>query len=164
MACECGNCIDYSVLERIIEESRGKEGILINVLHSAQEHYGALTPDIQKKIAEGLNIPLSQVYGTVTFYHFFTMVPKGKYVIKICTGTACYVRGANKLVESFADKLNVEVGGTTSDGLFSLETVRCVGACSLAPVVTVNDVDIYKRVTPKEIDGIIEGYRQKEAE
>lgn len=161
--CSCNCQTDYSYLDRIIEENKSREGILINVLHAAQTHYGALTPDIQKKIADGLSIPLSVVYGTVTFYHFFTMIPKGKYVIKICTGTACYVRGANRLVESFAEKLGVEVGGTTPDGLFSLETVRCVGACSLAPVVTVNDIDIFKRVTTKEVDGIIAGYRKKEA-
>jgi NADH-quinone oxidoreductase subunit E len=161
--CNCECQVDYSFLDKLIEDNKDKEGILINVLHAAQTRYGALTEDIQKRIAKGLNVPLSQVYGTVTFYHFFTMVQKGKYVIKICTGTACYVRGANKLVEEFAKKLNIEVGGTTKDGLFSLETVRCVGACSLAPVVVVNDVDIYKRVTPKEIDKIIAGYKEKEA-
>ncbi|MGM0606943.1 MAG: NAD(P)H-dependent oxidoreductase subunit E [Candidatus Muiribacteriota bacterium] len=161
--CGCEKQIDFSYLDDLIEKNKTKEGILINVLHAAQTEYGALTPAIQKRISDGLSIPLSVIYGTVTFYHFFNMVPKGKYVIKICTGTACYVRGANKLVEQFAEKLNIEPGSTTRDGMFSLETVRCVGACSLAPVVVVNDVDIYKRVTQKEIDGIIEGYRKKEA-
>lgn len=158
-SCENGKETDFSLLDNIIEENRDNEGILINVLHKAQTHYGALTPQIQKRISEGLNIPLSEVYGTITFYHFFTMVPKGKYVVKICTGTACYVRGANKLVEKFSEKLGIEVGGTTDDGLFSLETVRCVGACSLAPVVTVNDEDIFKRVSAKEIDDIIAKYK-----
>ncbi|PLX17442.1 MAG: NAD(P)H-dependent oxidoreductase subunit E [Candidatus Muiribacterium halophilum] len=158
-SCENGKETDFSLLDNIIEENRDNEGILINVLHKAQTHYGALTPQIQKRISEGLNIPLSEVYGTITFYHFFTMVPKGKYVVKICTGTACYVRGANKLVEQFSEKLGIEVGGTTDDGLFSLETVRCVGACSLAPVVTVNDEDIFKRVSAKEIDDIIAKYK-----
>jgi len=157
--CEQEKETDFSFLDGIIEENRNNEGILINVLHQAQTHYGALTPEIQKRISEGLDIPLSEVYGTITFYHFFTMVPKGKYVVKICIGTACYVRGADKLVEQFAEKLKIEVGGTTDDGLFSLETVRCVGACSLAPVVTVNDEDIFKRVTTKEIDNIIAKYR-----
>ncbi|MFW5782469.1 MAG: NAD(P)H-dependent oxidoreductase subunit E [Candidatus Muiribacteriaceae bacterium] len=162
MTCKCEKNTDFNSLDKLIADSRDQEGILINVLHQAQTMYGALTPEIQNRIAEGLNIPLSQVYGTVTFYHFFTMVPKGRYIIKICTGTACYVRGANKLVESFSEKLGIPVGGTTEDGLFSLETVRCVGACSLAPVVVVNDVDIFKRVTPNETDGIIRKYREAE--
>jgi NADH-quinone oxidoreductase subunit E/NADP-reducing hydrogenase subunit HndA len=134
-------------------------GELINVLHKVQGTFGYLPAEIQEVVAQELDIPLAKVYGVVTFYSFFTMVPKGKHPISICTGTACYVRGAEKVLEEFKKELNVQVGETTGDGKFSISCLRCVGACGLAPVVMVGD-KTYGRVAPEMVKDILDEYKE----
>lgn len=130
---------------------------LINVLHKAQGIFGYLPAEVQEIVARELKIPVAKVYGIVTFYSFFTMIPKGQNPVSICMGTACYVRGAEKVLEEFKKKLNVEVGETTKDGKFSLNCLRCVGACGLAPVVMVGD-KTYGRVSPDGVQEILAEY------
>jgi len=139
----------YEELDKFIEKVQGDSSALIEVLHKVQEH-----------IAEKLNVPASKVYGVVTFYSFFTMKPRGKYQIKVCLGTACYVKGADRLMDRFKEELGIEEGEVTKDGLFSLHGVRCLGACSMAPVVMIGEKDFYGRVTPDEIPKIIRKYIQ----
>lgn len=146
-------------LQKIIEKYKNTEGALIPVLHEAQELYGYLPLEVQKKIAEGLNVPLAEVYGVVTFYTQFSLNPKGKYKIQICMGTACYVKGSGAILEKLKEKLELNVGECTEDGKFSLEACRCIGACGLAPVMTIND-DVYGRLVPDDIEGIIEKYKE----
>ena len=110
---------------------------LINVLHTCQEHFGYLPAEVQEVVSDGLNMPVAKIYGVVTFYSFFTMTPKGKHPISICLGTACYVRGAEKVLDEFKKELGIQVGESTKDNKFSLSSLRCVGACGLAPVVLV---------------------------
>lgn len=130
---------------------------LINVLHSCQEHFGYLPAEIQEVVAEKLNVPVARVYGVVTFYSFFTMVPKGKHPISICLGTACYVRGAEKVMDEFRKELGIKVGQCTADNKFSLSSLRCVGACGLAPVVLVGE-KTYGRVSPDDVKNILKEY------
>lgn len=151
------------LIKSICARYKNDEHELINVLHEVQHHLGYLPEEVQQGIATELKIPVAKVYGVVTFYSFFTMTPKGKYDISICLGTACYVRGGELIVEEFKRRLNIGVGGTTSDGLFSLNSIRCVGACGLAPVVSVGE-KIYGRVTPQQVRRIIDEYIQKEEE
>ncbi len=130
---------------------------LINVLHAAQGLFGYLPAEVQELVANELNLPLAHVYGVVTFYSFFSMTPKGEFPISICMGTACYVRGAEKVLDEFKRLLNVKVGETTPDGKYSVSCLRCVGACGLAPVVTVGE-KVYGRVTADDVKGIIAEY------
>lgn len=130
---------------------------LINILHEAQELHGYLPREVQEIIARQLNIPVSKVYGVVTFYSFFTMTPKGEHPISVCMGTACYVRGAEKVLDEFKRILKIEVGETTPDGKFSLSSLRCVGACGLAPVVLIGE-KVYGRVTPAEVEKILKEF------
>lgn len=130
---------------------------LINVLHGCQEHFGYLPAEVQEVISEHLNVPVAKIYGVVTFYSFFTMTPKGKHPISICMGTACYVRGAEKVLEEFKKELGIKVGESTRDNKFSLSSLRCVGACGLAPVVLVGD-KTYGRVAPDDVKGILKEY------
>jgi len=131
---------------------------LINILHKSQEHFGYLPAEIQEAIASKLNIPVAQVYGVVTFYSFFTMTPKGRHPISICMGTACYVRGAEKVLDEFKKELSIQVGQTTADGKFSLSSLRCVGACGLAPVVLIGE-KTYGRVAPDDVQDILKEYQ-----
>ncbi len=135
-----------------------EKGELINVLHAAQGIFGYLPAEVQEIVAEELNVSVAHVYGVVTFYSFFTMTPKGKYPISICMGTACYVRGAEKVLDEFKRHLNIKVGETTANGDFSISCLRCVGACGLAPVVTVGE-KVYGRVAPEDVKGIIAEYK-----
>jgi NADP-reducing hydrogenase subunit HndA len=130
---------------------------LINVLHKCQEHFGYLPAEVQEVISNALVVPVAKVYGVVTFYSFFTMTPKGKHPISICMGTACYVRGAEKVLDEFKKELGLQVGQTSTDGKFSLSSLRCVGACGLAPVVMVGD-KTYGRVAPDDVRNIIKEY------
>jgi len=130
---------------------------LINILHKTQEHFGYLPAEIQDAVADKLNISTAQVYGVVTFYSFFTMTPKGKHPISICMGTACYVRGAERILDEFKKELGLQVGQTTPDGKFSLSSLRCVGACGLAPVVIVGN-KTYGRVAPDDVKAILKEY------
>jgi len=147
-----------------VEELRGvckkfnhEGGELINVLHAAQELFGYLPAEVQELVANELNVSIAHVYGVVTFYSFFSMIPKGEHPISICMGTACYVRGAEKVLDEFKRHLDVKVGETTEDGKFSISCLRCVGACGLAPVVTVGE-KVYGRVAAEDVKGILEEY------
>jgi NADH:ubiquinone oxidoreductase subunit E len=157
-ACSTENDERYQKLDGVIREYQGKPGALIPVLHQAQQIFGYLPKDVQIKIAEGLNLPLSEVYGVITFYSLFTTEPRGEHTIGVCMGTACYVKGASQILQEIQKQLDVEVGGTTKEGLFSLTVTRCLGACGLAPVLTIDD-DVYGRLTPDKIKEILDSYR-----
>jgi NADH-quinone oxidoreductase E subunit len=147
----------YERIGQIIDEYKDKEGSLIQILHLAQGIYGHLPMELQQFIAKKLDIPLSKVYGVVTFYSFFTTQPRGENTIRVCLGTACYVRGGKKIIEKLKELLDIEVGETTTDGKFTLEVMRCIGACGLAPAITIND-KVYKQVNPEKLQGILEKY------
>lgn len=144
-------------IKEICKSFNNKEGELINVLHKVQSTFGYLPAEIQEVVAQELNVAVAKVYGVVTFYSFFTMLPKGKHPISICTGTACYVRGAEKVLDEIKKELKIEVGETTGDGKFSISCLRCVGACGLAPVVMVGE-KTYGRVSPEMVKDIIAEY------
>ncbi|MEG6614104.1 NADH-quinone oxidoreductase subunit NuoE [Pseudoclostridium thermosuccinogenes] len=157
--CCCGQVDERELkLQEIIDKYKNTRGALIPVLHEAQEVYGYLPLSVQKKISEGLDIPLSEVYGVITFYTQFSLNPKGKYKIQLCMGTACYVKGSNLILEKLKEMLGIDVGECTEDGKFSLEACRCIGACGLAPVMMIND-DVYGKLVPDDIKGIIEKYK-----
>jgi NADH:ubiquinone oxidoreductase subunit E len=147
----------FQELNRIISGHQGKPGALILVLHKAQNLFGYLPREVQRRVADGLGIPLSEVSGVVTFYSFFSMVPKGRHTIKVCLGTSCYVRGGQRLIGDLQKKLSLDVGGTTEDRKFSLEVVRCIGACGLSPAMTVGE-DVFGRVKNTKIGEILEKY------
>lgn len=149
---------NVSKIKNICNEFNNDKGELINVLHKTQNTFGYLPEEVQEIIAENLNTSLAHVYGVVSFYSFFTMVPKGDYPINICMGTACYVRGAEKVLNEFKDILKIQVGQTTKDEKFSLNSLRCVGACGLAPVVLVGE-KVYGRVTLDGVQEIINEYK-----
>ena len=144
----------YDELKRFIDALPTKQGELIRVLHRAQGIFGYLPREVQVFVARELEVPVSKVYGVVSFYSYFTMKPKGKYEISVCMGTACYVRGAENVLEELRKKLAIEPGETTPDGKFSRRSLRCVGACGLAPVMMVGD-KVYGRVTPDMVDSIL---------
>ena len=138
-------------------------GELINILHGVQDPLGYLPKEVQELIALELGISAARVYGVVSFYSFFTMKPKGKYPISVCMGTACYVRGGEKVLDEFRRQLGIEVGGTTPDGLFSLDSLRCVGACGLAPVVMIGP-RVYGRLKVTDVKGILDEIQALEKE
>lgn len=144
-------------IKDICDSFGNKPGELINVLHKTQEHFGYLPEEVQKEVAVNLNMSLAKVYGVVSFYTFFTMTPKGKYPISVCMGTACFVRGAEKIVEAVEKELNIKVGGITEDGKFSLDCLRCIGACGLAPVMMIGG-KVHGRLEPGMIKGILDSY------
>ena len=139
------------------------EGLLIGVLHKAQDIFDYLPEEVQNHVAQRLRVPVSKVYGVVSFYSFFNMSPKGKVRVNICTGTACFVRGCQKIVDEFAKVMDCAPGTTTEDGMFSLDCLRCVGACGLAPVLSVNGIT-YGRVTAGEVKGIVDAEVSKLSE
>ena len=148
-----------SKVDKCIARNKGKPGSLIPVLEECQEIVGYLPVEIQEYIGKGLNVPGSTVYGVVTFYSLFSMTPKGRHTIKVCMGTACYVRGVAEVLNRLQSKFKLGVGDTTEDRQFSLETVRCLGACGLAPVVVV-DSDTYGGVTPDSIINVLKKYEK----
>ena len=159
--CKCGGTLTddrWMKLDQIIERHRGKRGALIPILHEAQELFGCLSEDVQLRVAESLGISPAEIYGIATFYSFFTLQPRGKHKIAVCLGTACYVRGASEILSALKKELQVEVNGTTSDGKFSLEVVRCLGACGLAPVMMIGD-NVYGRVKPDEVPNILKEFK-----
>lgn len=158
--CQCQSETEEEKLARIaeiIDEYKEREGSLIQILHLAQGIYGYLPMELQRFIAQKLDAPFSEVAGVVSFYSFFSTQPKGENTIRVCLGTACYVRGGKKIIERLRDLLGVEVGGTTTDGKFTLEVMRCIGACGLAPAITIND-KVFKQVNPDKLQGILEKY------
>ena len=148
-------------VEEVCEQFNNDPGELIAILHECQSKLGYLPEPVQRIVARKLGIPASKVYGVVTFYSFFTMTPKGKYPISVCLGTACYVRGADKLLEEFKRVLGIDVGQTTPDGKFSLDCLRCVGACGLAPVATIGE-KVYGRLNPADIKKIVSEFENRE--
>jgi len=142
----------------IITRFKGKPGALIPVLEQVQEVLGFLPKAVQMKVAKGLNIPVANVYGVVTFYSFFTMVPRGRHNIRVCLGTACYVRGSQKILNKLTGMLGIESGECTEDRRFSLETVRCLGACGLAPVKVIGN-DTHGQVKLAKLEGILDKYK-----
>ncbi len=155
--CGCENPLYKELGEFIAKQKKGRDS-LIPVLHKAQEFFGFLPVEVQEFVAKALDIPSSEVMGVVTFYHYFTMQPRGRHTINVCLGTACYVRGAKKVMEALTKELGIKIGETTGDKRFSLTTQRCFGACGLAPVIMINE-DVHGRVTPKKIQGILAQYK-----
>jgi len=158
--CSCKKETDKEKRERIaqiIDEYKDREGSLIQILHMAQGIYGYLPLDLLQFIAERIGKPLSEVYGVATFYSFFSVKPRGENTIRVCLGTACYVRGGKKIVERLKEILGIDVGGTTEDRKFTLEVMRCIGACGLAPAMSING-KVYKQVNPDKLEQILNQY------
>lgn len=153
-----GTAEQEAELKAQIEEHKGQPGALMPVLQAAQNIYGYLPIEVQKMVAEGLGVALSDVYGVATFYAQFSLQPKGEYKISVCLGTACYVKGSGAIFDLFSEKLGIKNGECTPDGKFSLDACRCIGACGLAPVLTVND-EVYGKLTNDDVDKILEKYK-----
>jgi NADH-quinone oxidoreductase subunit E/NADP-reducing hydrogenase subunit HndA len=147
----------FRQVQTAIEENRGQAGALIPVLQKAQTLIGYLPLPVLQTISRDLNIPLSTVYGVTTFYSFFTMVPRGKHIISTCMGTSCYVRGGERILNTLQKELSIEPGETTKDGIFSLEMVRCLGCCGLAPVVSIEE-KVYRRMSPTKMKEVLSSY------
>ncbi|MBE6662035.1 MAG: NAD(P)H-dependent oxidoreductase subunit E [Ruminococcaceae bacterium] len=145
-------------LRAVIEQYKGMEGNLLPVLQGAQEIYGYLPIEVQKIIAEGLDVSMTEIYGVASFYAQFKLNPDGEVAISVCLGTACYVKGAGELADKVTELVGVAAGETSPDGKYSFEATRCIGACGLAPVMTVNG-DVYGRITGKDVKGILEKYQ-----
>lgn len=148
----------FEELKEFIENLDETKGELITVLHKAQEIFGYLPMEVQEFISENTNIPISEIYGVITFYSFFTTTPKGEYPISVCMGTACYVNGAEKILNEIQRELGIKVGETTTDGKFSLDVLRCIGACGMAPVILIGK-KTYGRVKADEVKNILKEYR-----
>ena len=147
----------YAELEAYISENKDMDGALIPVMQKAQELFGYLSLETMELISERLDVPVAEIYGVATFYALFSLTPKGEYVISVCTGTACYVKGAQLVLDEVKKQLGIGSGETTKDGKFSIQDTRCLGCCGLAPVMTVNS-DVYGRITPDDVKGILEKY------
>ena len=147
-------------LDAAIQANKGQKGAVMVTLQEAQDIFGYVPKDIQIRIAEGLGVTLSEVYGVATFYSQFSLTPKGEHQISVCLGTACYVKGADKVLAELEKQLGIKSGECTEDGLFSLDSCRCVGACGLAPVMMVDD-EVYGKMTPDKVDAVLESYRKK---
>lgn len=159
--CGCsGNHVDEKLAraKEVINEHKNTKGALIPVLHEIQGLYGYLPEDVLQIVSTELNISMSEIYGVATFYSIFSLKPKGQYIIRVCMGTACYVKGAQLLLDKLSEELEVKVGETTKDGKYTLEATRCIGACGLAPALMVND-KVYGRLTKDDIKKILEEYK-----
>ena len=153
--CECIEKKIKEEMQEIMSKYKVEKDNLIPILNEVQEKYGYIPKQAQLEISNYLNIPMAEVYGVVTFYSRFTLEPKGKYNISVCLGTACYVKGSQKILDRLKEKLQIEEGKTTADGKFSIDTTRCVGACGIAPVFTVND-EVYGKATVKKLDEVLD--------
>ncbi len=150
----------YAQLQESINKHKGERGAVMPVLQEAMTIFGYVPQDVQEMIADGLGVTLAEVYGVSTFYSQFSLEPKGQNVIGVCLGTACYVKGSQKIIDKLTEELKVEPGRTTADGLFTLNATRCLGACGLAPVMMIND-EVYGRLTPDQVPAILDNYRAK---
>ena len=161
MSCKCG-CGNYSdeKLENILKKYKQDKNNLIQILNEIQVEYGYIPKFAQERISVYLDMPMAEIYGVITFYARFTLKPKGKYNIAVCLGTACFVKGSEKILDKVKEKLEIDVGETTKDGKFSIEATRCIGACGLAPVFTVND-EVYGKATPEMVDRVIDEYMNR---
>lgn len=157
--CICGNETKDEKLLAILHNYSQDKSNLIQILNEVQENYGYISKEAQVEISKYLNIPMAEVYGVITFYSRFTLKPKGKYNIAVCLGTACFVKGSEKVLEKVKEILKIDVGQTTEDGLFSIESTRCIGACGLAPVFTVNN-EVYGKATPELVEEVIKKYKE----
>ena len=160
MDCSCGNNPKDEEMNSILEKYSKDKSNLIQILNEVQENYGYIPKYSQISISEYLDIPLAEIYGVITFYARFTLKPKGKYNIAVCLGTACFVKGSEKVLDKAKEILKIDVGETTEDGKFSLEATRCIGACGLAPVFTVNE-EVYGKATPELMVKVIAEYKSK---
>lgn len=161
---KCKNCMEEKTvkeLEKILSGYSNDKSNLIQILNEVQEKFGYVPTVAQEEIAKYLGIEVAEVYGVVTFYSRFTLKPKGKYAISVCMGTACFVKGGEQILERVKQKLGIEEGQTTEDGKFSIDATRCIGACGLAPVFTVND-EVYGKATPQKVDEVLKEYQAKE--
>ncbi|MBK5252745.1 MAG: NAD(P)H-dependent oxidoreductase subunit E [Peptostreptococcaceae bacterium] len=149
---------NFAKLDQAIEANKDRKGALMPILHEAQGIFGALPIEVQTIISEKLDISLAEIYGVVTFYSRFSLVPKGEYVIGLCLGTACYVKGAQNILDRLETEIGIKVGETSEDGKFTLEATRCLGCCGLAPVMVIND-KVYGRLEPGQITGILKEYK-----
>jgi len=149
---------NFAALDQVIEANKDRKGALMPILHEAQNIFGALPIEVQTVISEKLDISLAEIYGVVTFYSQFSLVPKGEFVIGLCLGTACYVKGAQNILDRLETELGIKVGETSKDGKFTLEATRCLGCCGLAPVMVINE-KVYGRLEPGQITGIIKQYK-----
>ncbi len=152
------NNLLYDKLKAVIDQHKGERNPLIEILRSAQEIFGYLPVEVQEFIAREMDVPASKIYGVVTFYNFFTMKPRGKYTLNLCVGTACYVKGAPRLAQMIEEELGVKVGETTPDGRFTVSAVRCVGACSLAPVFVIGEETFGRVETREKMSEILKRY------
>ncbi|WP_243109428.1 NADH-quinone oxidoreductase subunit NuoE [Anaerophilus nitritogenes] len=152
----------FEQLSSYIDSLDTARGALIEILHKAQDLFGYLPRDVQLFVARKIGIPAAEVFGVVTFYSYFTTSPKGKHTISVCMGTACFVKGSDEIFQAFKEKLNINSQETTKDGLFTLNNVRCIGACGLAPVVMV-DEKVYGKVTLEDVEHIINTYRKEDS-
>ncbi len=159
MCSQCENKKD-DFIEKLFLEYKPIKDNLIQMLNEVQEHYGYVPIDVQKQLSEFLSIPMAEIYGVVTFYSRFSLKPKGKYNISVCLGTACFVKGSQKIMDRLIDRLKIKPGETTKDGLFSIEETRCVGACGLAPVFTVNG-EVYGKATVQKLDQVLDELMKK---
>ena len=148
----------YDRLDEVIAANKGQSGAVMRTLQTAQDIFGHVPKDVQIRIAEGLGTTLSDVYGVATFYSQFALEPRGEYIIGVCLGTACYVKGSNEVLNRVCKELDTKVGKTSSDGLFTIKDTRCLGACGLAPVMMIND-DVYGNMTPDKVPAILDKYR-----
>ena len=159
--CSCGENQKDEKLEKILTNHGKDKSNLIQILNEVQENYGYIPRHAQLAISEYLGIKMTEVYNVITFYSRFSLKPKGKYNVSVCLGTACFVKGSEKILDKLKEKLKIDVGQTTPDGKFSIEATRCIGACGLAPVFTVND-EVYGKATPELLDKVIDEYMAKE--
>ena len=158
--CDCQGKKDL-FLEKLFEEYLPVKDNLIQMLNEVQEHYGYVPMHVQKELSEFLNVPMAEIYGVVTFYSRFSLEPQGKYKISVCLGTACFVKGSQKIMDRLVDRLKIKEGETTKDGLFTIEQTRCVGACGLAPVFTVNG-EVYGKASVQKLDQVLDELIEKE--
>ena len=159
--CACGNNKRDEFFDELFSKYTKEKDNLIQILNEVQEHFGYIPKTAQMEISKYLNMPLAEIYGVITFYARFTLEPKGKYNIAVCLGTACFVKGSEAVLEKAKEILKIDVGGTTEDGKFSIEATRCIGACGLAPVFTVNE-EVYGKATPELMEKVIKEYQAKE--
>lgn len=158
--CNCGCNKKDEFLEKVFSEYQPIKDNLIQILNEVQDHYGYIPVHSQTAISEFLSMPMAEIYGVITFYSRFTLKPKGKYNIAVCLGTACFVKGSQKIMDRLKEKLKIEAGETTPDGKFSIEETRCVGACGLAPVFTVNG-EVYGKATVQMLDKVLDELNSK---
>jgi len=159
--CACGNNKRDEFFDELFSKYTNEKDNLIQILNEVQEHFGYIPKTAQMEISKYLDMPLAEIYGVITFYARFTLEPKGKYNIAVCLGTACFVKGSEAVLEKAKEILKIDVGQTTEDGKFSIEATRCIGACGLAPVFTVNE-EVYGKATPEMMEKVIKEYMSKE--